>query len=153
MKTYVVVLIRSTSVMLLNKDKRLGVGVCSAPDFRSQGPWFKSRWRRNSVYDCMALHCTEPFIIILPLICQKKKYDLNNVQRDVNAANHHQIFPFSGSHCEVSSSYCTLSEVAREDPPACHNEGTCYGLDKNFSCTCLPGFTGTIHYLSSFFNS
>ena len=34
---------------------------------------------RNSAYDCIALHCTEPFIITLP----SSQYDLNNVERDV----------------------------------------------------------------------
>ena len=40
---------------------------------------FKSPKRRNSAHDCMVFHCTEPFIIILPL----SRYDLNNVEREV----------------------------------------------------------------------
>ena len=43
----------------------------------------KSSWRQNSAYDCMALHCTEPFIIILP----STQYGLNNVEWDIK----HQI--------------------------------------------------------------
>ena len=31
------------------------------------------------MHDCMALHCTEPFIILLP----SSPYDLNNVERDI----------------------------------------------------------------------
>ena len=58
---------------------RVGSGVVSPPDFRSRGPGFKSHWRQHSVHDCTALHCKEPFIIILPL----SGYDLNNVKRDV----------------------------------------------------------------------
>ena len=33
----------------------------------------------NPAYDCMALHYTEPFIIIFP----SSRYDLNDVERDV----------------------------------------------------------------------
>ena len=56
----------------------------SAADLGSQGPSFESHWRRqNSAHDCMALHCTEPFIITLPL----SRHGLNNVARDVK----HQI--------------------------------------------------------------
>ena len=57
--------------------------VVSAPDFGSQNPEFKSHWKRNSALDCLALHCIEPFIIILPW----SGYDLNNVERDIK----HQI--------------------------------------------------------------
>ena len=47
-------------------------------NFRTRGPGFKSRWGQYSAHDFMGLHCTEPFIIILPL----SQYDLNNVERD-----------------------------------------------------------------------
>ena len=50
----------------------------STPNFGSQVPEFKSCWK-NSAHDCMALHYTEPFIIILPL----SQYDLSNLERDV----------------------------------------------------------------------
>ena len=46
-------------------QKRLGGHVVSTPDFRLWGPGFESRTRRNSTDDCITLHCTEPFIIIL----------------------------------------------------------------------------------------
>ena len=51
----------------------------TAPDFRSWRHGLESRWRRNSPHDCMALHCTKPSIITLPL----SQYDLKNVERDV----------------------------------------------------------------------
>ena len=35
--------------------------------------------RRNLAHDCIELHSTDPFNIILPL----SRYDLNNVERDV----------------------------------------------------------------------
>ena len=48
----------------------------SASDLGSQGPGFKSHWRQNSAHDdCTMLHCTEPFIIILPSF----QYDLTLV--------------------------------------------------------------------------
>ena len=53
------------------------------PNFRSGGPRFDSHWRPNSSYDCMALHCIEPFIITCPL----SQYDLCNVEKDIK----HQI--------------------------------------------------------------
>ena len=46
---------------------------------RSLGSWFESRLRLNLAHDCMTLHCTEPFIITLPL----SQYDLNNAEGDV----------------------------------------------------------------------
>ena len=54
----------------------------SALAFRIRGHGFKSRWGWNSAHDCTALHCSELFIIILPL----SQYDLNNVKldKDVN---------------------------------------------------------------------
>ena len=58
----------------------------SAPGFGSQGPVFEFHWRRDLAHDCSALHCTEPFIIILP----SSQYDLNNVERDVQ----HQLIIF-----------------------------------------------------------
>ena len=40
----------------------------------------------NSAHDCMALYCTEPFIIILP----SSRCDLNNVEKDEGTPNHYQ---------------------------------------------------------------
>ena len=57
----------------------------------------------------------------------------------------------SGSHCEVFTTYCTLSDIASNDPPACHNGGTCYGQKKNFTCSCAPGFAGKYHSFQDFF--
>ena len=37
---------------------------------------FKSRWRRNSAHDCMALHCTEPLSFFHHL-------NMTNVEKDV----------------------------------------------------------------------
>ena len=51
----------------------------NAPNFDSQGFGFKSYWRQNSAHGCMALLCTEPFIITL----KSSRYDLNNVERDI----------------------------------------------------------------------
>ena len=45
-----------------------------------QSPWFESRQRRNSAHGCMALHCAEPFIIVLSM----SWYDLHMVERDIN---------------------------------------------------------------------
>ena len=62
------------SMMDITHDTRdIQVPNDSAPDYGSRGPCFESS------HDCMALHCAEPFIIILPL----PQYDLNNVERDV----------------------------------------------------------------------
>ncbi|KAL4219251.1 DNA repair protein Rad9 [Mactra antiquata] len=49
---------------------------------------------------------------------------------------------FSGSHCEVSTTYCVIHQEVQGDPPACKNNGTCKGLTNDFMCTCAPGFTG-----------
>ena len=57
--------------------KCLGGQVVSIPDFEPQGPRLESWWKQNSTHNCMALHCTEPFIITPPL----SPYDLNNVER------------------------------------------------------------------------
>ena len=65
--------------------KCLGGRVVSALDLRLQGLRFESRCRGNSIHDCMALHCTEPFIMILP----SSQYNLStcNIERNVK----HQI--------------------------------------------------------------
>ena len=60
-------------------------------NFGSQGQGFKSSWRQNSAHDCVALYCTEFFIIILPF----SQYDLSNVERDVK----HQIIIINPSSC------------------------------------------------------
>ena len=59
--------------------KHLGGQVVSAPGFVSWGPRFESHLLQNSAHDCTALHCTEPFIIIL----QSSPYDLHNVERNI----------------------------------------------------------------------
>ena len=64
---------------LIPVEKYRGGQVVSTPEFRLWGPGFVSCWRWNSAYDCTALHCTEPFIIIFPL----SRYDLNIVKKDV----------------------------------------------------------------------
>ena len=51
----------------------------SAVYFGSEGPGFESHWRWNSAHNCMAFHCAEIFIIILP----SSRYELNNVERDI----------------------------------------------------------------------
>ena len=51
----------------------------STSNFGLQDPGFESCWRQNSAHYCMVLHCTEPFIMTLPL----SQYDLNDVGRDV----------------------------------------------------------------------
>ena len=57
--------------------------VVISPDFVSIGAGFKSRLRRKSAHDCMALHSKKPFIITL----QSSRYDLNTVERDVKYQN------------------------------------------------------------------
>ena len=57
--------------------------VVSTPDIGSWGSGFGSPCSWNSAHDSTALHCTEPFIIILP----SSPYDLDNIERDVK----HQI--------------------------------------------------------------
>ena len=69
------------------KPKHLGSQVLNASDFASQGPGFESCCRQNSAHDCMALHDTEPFIIILPLSLN----DLNNVEKDKKTPNHYNV--------------------------------------------------------------
>ena len=52
-------------------------------EFGSQDSVFESRWRRNSVHDCMLLHCTKheaPSFSLSPFHCLT---DLNNIERDV----------------------------------------------------------------------
>ena len=45
--------------------------------------WLETCWWSNSPHDCMALHCTDPFIIIHP----SSPYDFSNVERDVKHQN------------------------------------------------------------------
>ena len=62
---------------LFRYAKHLGGQMVSAPGFRSQGPGFEFGLGQNSADDCMAFHCTEPFIVTLP----SSQNDLNNVER------------------------------------------------------------------------
>ena len=73
---------KQTTIVVIG-SLRVKISVVSAPNFESQGPRFESSWRQNSAHNCMAVHYTEPFVII-PTSSQ---YDLNNVERDVK----HQI--------------------------------------------------------------
>ena len=47
----------------------------STPDYGLLGSGLDSSWRWNSSYDCMGLHCAEPFIAPLP----SSPYDLTLV--------------------------------------------------------------------------
>lgn len=51
---------------------------------------------------------------------------------------------FAGNNCELSTSYCESANEVKGDPPACHNGGTCLPDENSFTCSCAPGFTGTI---------
>ena len=48
------------------RKKNLRGRMVRASNFGSQGLGLESNWRQNSCHDCMALHCTEPFIVLLP---------------------------------------------------------------------------------------
>ena len=75
----------------------------STPDIGSQGPLFKSCWRQNSAQNCMVIHCAELFTIILALY----RYDLNNVERDIN----HQIIVIICENKSMPMAILVLSKV------------------------------------------
>ena len=43
------------------------LSVAVALVFGSQGPGLEFGWKWNSAHECMTLHCTEAFIITLPM--------------------------------------------------------------------------------------
>ena len=104
--------------ILIKFGKRPCGRVVSPPDFGSHGPRFKSCWRH-----CMALYCTEPFIIILP----SSHYDLTlkmlrkpaseNVVclcRLLNIlANSSNLFLHTGKQCRLRSD-CSGSTLFAE---------------------------------------
>ena len=87
--TYTSLALNPRNGFALNHDKILQIYFCCVKrqaknDFLKDvestvGPGFEYCWRVNSAYDCMVLHHTEPFIIIL----SSSQYDLNNVERAV----------------------------------------------------------------------
>ena len=68
----------------------LGARVVSASNSGSQG--HRLRWRQNSASDCMVLHCTEPFSIIL----RSSRYDLNKYSADDKLVIFFLFFPKTG---------------------------------------------------------
>ena len=67
----------------------------------------------NSTHDCMALHCTEPFIITLPL----SWYDLNNVERDIKHQTH-IITPVVGTQKHLTK----MLLMSTKDMFSCRNK-------------------------------
>ena len=53
--------------------------VMGAPDSGNKVPDSNPVKRQNSSYDCIALHCKEPLIIMLPL----SQYDVNTVEMNI----------------------------------------------------------------------
>ena len=71
--------------MLQQIERRFWNLVVSAPSIGSWGPGFESCRRWNWAYNCMVLHCTEPFVITFPLsLCDSNNH---NDERDIK----HQI--------------------------------------------------------------
>ena len=50
------------------------------------------------------------------------------------------IHHISGRFCELGHEYCHIAKV--DNPPPCHNGGTCVSLRDDFICMCVPGYTG-----------
>ena len=100
--------------------------VVIAPNFWSWGAGFKSCWRRNSAPDCMAFHCTVPFIIILP----SSWYDLDYVERDVK---HQLIIIHKTWPMGIWFSYSQPGGICFYTPP--HNSGGVW-FHIGYLCVC-----------------
>ena len=80
----------------------------STHNIRSGGQGLEFRQRRNSAHDCTALHCTEPFIIIL----SSSQYDLNNVER-CKTPNRHTVIIIFIPHYKILARYYGIILVLR----------------------------------------
>lgn len=91
------------------------------------------------------------FLLDLTLISHKYcLYRIHLRELQLNATKYWSFF--AGNNCELSTSYCESANEVKGDPPACHNGGTCLPDENSFTCSCAPGFTGTV-LLSVYFKT
>ncbi|XP_052789096.1 protein crumbs-like isoform X2 [Mya arenaria] len=49
---------------------------------------------------------------------------------------------YTGKRCEIAVNHCFISQDAKDNPPACKNNGTCRGRPNDYVCNCTYGFKG-----------